>query len=232
MKSLTLIIGALVANSLMAGNGWAQTAKTLDITMTIVDESDSPNEIINRIELPPANTFSLNNSVEPSSTATDNSEITNRLDQVQDDVQQATGNLVEGTNEVLTNTINDALSTGDVEQLPGDIIENLPDELPNDLLPIPLPGDLTPNPNDLPIEVPGVSPLTSPIETPIESPIDTSLGNPLENAIDSTPNLDEAMDSIGDDLQQQPDAINQIPDATVPLPDQSQLLDDIAPLQP
>lgn len=217
MKPLTLIIGALIANSVIASHSWAQTGKELDITMTIVDESDSPSVIINRIELPPATAFTTP-AVPPSSLATD-ANVTDTLDQVQDDLQQVTGDVLDTTSDVLTNTINDTLSTGEIEQLPGDIIDNLPDELPEDLLPIPVPGDLVPKPDNV-------------IEIPIDNPLDTPLTNPLGNG-DAT-SMDSDLDSALDIIEQEsPIDLEEIPETNLPLPREELLLNDInTPVQP
>lgn len=219
MKPLTLIIGALVANGLIASNSWAQTTKELDITMSIAEESDSPSAIINRIELPPASAYIAPETTE-STRSTATPDITNALDQVQDDLQQTTGDLLNTTNDVLTNTINDALSSGDLGQLPGDIIDNLPDALPEDLLPVP--GELIPNPGDLPIDIP----INTPINDAVDNPLDSSVINPLDNN-ESVPNLDDVLDN----LEQEQPIPEQTPEPN--LPTGEQLLNEIsAPLQP
>ena len=225
MKPLTLIIGALIANGLIASNSWAQTSKELDITMSIAEESDSPSAIINRIELPPVSAFIAPVTTEtPTSAAvTTATDATNALDQVQDDLQNVTGDVLDTTNEVLTNTINDVIGTGDLEQLPGDIIDQLPELLPDDLLPNP--GDVIPNPGDLPLD--------APIDLPLDKPLDLPVTTPLGNS-DSAPNVEDAMNSVLDNLErEQPSTLEQIPEPNLPLPEVEPLLNDIPdPLKP
>lgn len=194
MKTLALIMSAFIANGLLASSVLGQTDKELDITMSIVDETESPAAIINRIELPPASAFvpppAVNEPVVDAAVVDATVVDGSALDQIQDDLQNTTGDLLNTTGDVLTNTINDALSGGDPTQLPGEIIDNLPDGLPDDLLPVPLPDGL------------------------LQAPADV-----VEGIQETGPAVESTLDSVIDDLEQQslPDNIEQDLDSALPL---------------
>ena len=136
MKLQYEIIGIALTLFLANSNTWAQADKELDITLSIVNEQDSPEAIINRIPLPPPSAvIPTQESITASSTG--NSVVTPADDAIEilhNQVQDTTNQVLDSAGDVLTNTLNDTISTGDLESLPGDIIDKLPEELPDDLL--------------------------------------------------------------------------------------------------
>jgi hypothetical protein len=149
MKTLVLLTSALIATG-----AWGQTSKELDITMSIVDENDSPSVVINRIALPPASTYLAPTLVPglPGSTA---SAAGDDLDSLQNTLQQTNDKILDSASEVISGSINDAISSGQIQDIPGDIIDNLPDDSLDDLLSlpdddVPLIDDLIDDLSDLP----------------------------------------------------------------------------------
>jgi hypothetical protein len=136
MKLQYKIIGVVLTALLASNITWAEADKELDITLSIVDEQDSPDTIINRIPLPPPSAvIPAQESITASSNG--NSVVTpadEAIEILHDQVQDTANQVLDTAGDVLTNTLNDTISTGDLESLPGDIIDKLPEELPDDLL--------------------------------------------------------------------------------------------------
>ena len=175
--------------TLISNNSWAQTSKELDITLSIVDEQDSPETIINRIPLPPPSTVI---STEESITASSNSNsvvapVDDAVETIHNQIENTTNEILNTTGDVLTNTLNDTISTGDLESLPKDIIDQLPEDLPGDLLP------------------------------PVDDVVDDLTGTPTDVLPDAQDALDSAIDNL--ENTEIPDNIEQtlpIPEPTLP----------------
>jgi hypothetical protein len=194
MKLQYEIIGIAFTLFLASSNTWAQADKELDITLSIVDEQDSPEAIINRIPLPPPSAvIPTQESVTVSSTA--NSVATQAdeaIETLHNHVQDTTNQALDDASDLLTNTLNDTISTGDLESLPGDIIDKLPEELPDDLL------------------------------TPLDDIVDDLTDIPEETLPNATESLDSAIDDL-ENTTELPDNIEQhlpitepvIPDAGI-----------------
>ena len=179
--SFTLLLSLLLA--IASNAGWAQAGKELDITLSIVDEQEAPEAIINRIPLPPptASLPAIESPVDIGSRTTTGIADTPQqaVEQLQEQVQTTTNQILNNTGDVLTNSINDVISSGGLEQLPGDIIDKLPDTLPDDLLPAPIDtiiDDLTNTDSALPS-------VESAIDGLEQSAPDVELPAPVDNTV-------------------------------------------------
>lgn len=137
MKALNTISTLMLITLISISNGsWAQAAKELDITLSIVDEQDSPETIINRIPLPPPSTvIPSEDSVVASSTSnTLVAPVDEAIETIHNQVENTTNQVLDTTRDVLTNKLNDTISVGNLDALPSDIIDKLPQDLPDDIL--------------------------------------------------------------------------------------------------
>lgn len=122
-----ILIGALVSFNAQAQNDQSAVddSQELDIIMTIVDEDDTPEAIFNRIELPPAIVSDVNRrQLSP----TDIDPVAPVVENLVED------NLVEEAARTVTESLNDALSSGDIDNIPDDVLETIPDEVIEDLI--------------------------------------------------------------------------------------------------
>lgn len=188
MKLQYKIIGVVLTVLLASNTTWAEADKELDITLSIVDEQDSPDTIINRIPLPPPSAvIPAQESITASSNG--NSVITpadEAIETLHDQVQDTANQVLDTAGDVLTNTLNDTISTGDLESLPGDIIDKLPEELPDDLL------------------------------TPVDDIVDDLTGTADEALPSTEESLDSAIDDL-ENTPTLPDSIEQNLPITEPL---------------
>lgn len=115
-----ILLGATITSGAWAQDGANPAANSeaeLDIIMSVVDEDDTPEDVINRIELPPAPQAVI------------------ELPDVElaEPPLDSAGDVLENTTRdaatTVTESVNDALSTGDLENLPEDIIDALPEEV-------------------------------------------------------------------------------------------------------
>lgn len=117
----THLASAILLGATITSGAWAQDSANsdaeLDIIMSVVDEDDTPEDVINRIELPPA------------------PEAVVELPDVElaEPPLDRAGDILENTTRdaatTVTESVNDALSTGDLENLPEDITDALPEEV-------------------------------------------------------------------------------------------------------
>jgi len=139
LAALSLALLSLGSSQLLfAAADTGNTGKELDITMSLVEGTSSPDDIINRIPLPPPAAAEVSNLSASSAAAPEVLKpLNNRLDELSGQVESTAGAVVNSATESLTNSLNDTISSGHLEDLPGDVIDQLPDTLPDDLLPIP-----------------------------------------------------------------------------------------------
>lgn len=158
----------------------ADTSKELDITMTLVEEPTSPTEIINRIPLPPASTSDDLTAQGASSAASAGNlgqTLNNNLDDLSQQLESTTKGALDSAADTVTNSLNDTISSGHLDDLPGDVIDKLPETIPGDLLP--KPDDLIPEvPTPLPDELP---PLLDAPDSAIDSALDDLENSPLDS---------------------------------------------------
>lgn len=120
-----VVISAIASWSVHAQAADPDAAGTqeLDVIMSVVDEDDTPESVIHRIELPPPTDVDINLNLPETSPA----------DEL-DTVDQAVDELVDDATHAVSETLKDRLSSGDIDQLPDDIIETIPDEELENLL--------------------------------------------------------------------------------------------------
>lgn len=196
LVSLSLLSVALAHQANAQTRTTATATKELDIEMTIVDEHDTPAMVINRIELPPANNVLIANENDTSAALETTSETSSVEQQLDDITRSAT--------QTVTETVNDALSSGDLIDLPDDI--NIPDEVIDDLL-----NDTGEQIDDLTGNT--ATDLTKPIDDiTLDHDLQTELPDAgIDSALDdleATMELEtlEAVDSVPTDLMQ-PDIV-------------------------
>ncbi len=123
----THLASAIMLSAAFSTGAWAQAPSTesdaeLDIIMSVVDEDDTPEDVINRIELPPAPEAVVDLPPVP----------------LEEPPLDRAGDLLENTTRdaatTVTESVNDALSTGDLESLPKDITDALPEEVIDEVL--------------------------------------------------------------------------------------------------
>lgn len=200
MKYLVLLTSALIATG-----AWGQTHKELDITMSIVEEQDTPGVVLNRIALPPpAPGFDPALPIP----ATADPILGNALDGLSDQLHQTTDSVLDSAAEIITSTINDSISLGDLENLPGDIVDKLPVDIIDDLLPLPI-DDVLPIDgllNDL-TDLPSATDLLDTVQDtlPVLDSLPNSDALPNLDALpqlDTLPDLDSGLDSALNQLEQ------------------------------
>lgn len=167
MKFTQLASVALIS-SVLATTAWGQTGKELDITLSIVDEQDSPDAIINRIQLPPVTAVAT-------SEMNSNSSSSESIEATLNNLRSTSDKLLDDAGQVLSDSVSDAIGTGDLGNLPGDIIEALPDDLLDDVV------------DQLP-------------DTPLVPPLDNPLPDLLNQKASPNLELDNALNDLESSL--------------------------------
>lgn len=109
LRLLTLTVATLAASPALAEKA------ELDMTMTIMEEGQEPAGFIQKITLPA-----------PAEIGVEKSLSTGIVDQVREE----SGKLVDEATGTVTDNIKDVLSIEGAEDLPGDIVDNLSEDLP------------------------------------------------------------------------------------------------------
>lgn len=150
----------------------------LDMTMTIMEEGQGPEGFIQKLSLP-----------SPEVVARDNISVEN--DSIADQVNSELSELTDETGNVVTDSIKDILSIDGVSGLPGDIVDNLSEDLPllDDDLIDNLPAfDRTNNPaGDLSGELP--QDMTHGVDDIINT-----IDNPADDIKDAGPEIDQTLE--------------------------------------
>lgn len=163
--------GAAAQESAQATANHSSEAE-LDLLMMVVDESDTPTTVVNRIPLPPAIVEEIAlPEVELEEPALDN-------------VQETVDNIASETTTAVTEAVNDIISSGSLDSLPDDITGVIPAEDIGDAVGEAIEGiedviDLDESVN---------------IDTEINSAIDD-----LESSLDAA-ELDSAIDTLENDV--------------------------------
>ena len=187
MKS-TFLAPTFFALVYLSTGCWGQSddglsGNELDIIMSVVEENANPDDVINRIALPPTAPPTV---PEP------------QIELVQpplERVQNISDEVVEEATSTVTETINDALSSGDLEAIPKDITDALPKEVIDDLI-----DDLE---EIVPLDDNTLDSVEAISESISENAIDDSL-NEIALPIDDAP-VDELIDDIDSSTLQQLD---------------------------
>lgn len=191
MKCKQWASGVLIS-AVASWGAQAQTAEPgaddqaeLDVIMSIVDEDDTPDEVFQRIELPPA----TENVTTP--------EI--QLDEEVESITRDLGELVDDATTTVTETLKGALSSGDISEIPDDISETIPDEVIDDLI------------NDSTDEIDGV---VDDIDDAVDDldDIDDTI-DPVDDTLKgSTGKLDDAIKEVDESVRKTDEIINEMDD--------------------
>jgi hypothetical protein len=134
MKPNKLRLLPLAAAMLVVSPAATAQNRELDMTMTIMEEGQEPEGYIRKIPLPAPAEVGAASGVAPEKTP----------DRIADEVRQEAAGLLDESVGTVTDNIKDVLSIDGVDGLdglPGDIVDNLSEELPLlDELPLDLPG--------------------------------------------------------------------------------------------
>lgn len=225
------LAGVAVSGAVQADSGATDGPRQeLDIDISIVEPGTTPDQIINRIPLPPPVVTDTQTAVEPTVAPE-----TEAIEEALDDIQRTTDQVVEDAAQSVTDSVSDAISSGDISELPKDITDSLPDDTVNDLVDDATDGitddDTLPDPvldqaldelegslddadgslNDAQNALPAIAPDDAALSP--ENTLPDDLGNDYQNA------LDELDTEIAPELDQVPE-----PDIEVPL-NQDQMID-------
>lgn len=174
LTSLSLLSIVIASHAEAQTGTTAAAKKELDIEITIVDEHDTPAMVINRIALPPAS--SANVATETATSAAQQSTFeAGALSQELDDITSS-------ATQTVTESINDALSSGDLIDIPDDI--EIPGEVIDDLI------------NDTGNEIDDVIDETT---TEVSDAIDTLAEDDLTQGLDAevpSAEIDSALDDL------------------------------------
>jgi hypothetical protein len=116
-----------VAMLAMSQHALAQNPE-LDMTMTIMEEGQEPAGLVQKLHLPAPSEIGVRDDVV----------VEKSLNGIADEVREQSGELTEEAVGTVTDGIKDILSIDGAEELPGDIVDNLSDDLPllgDDVLP-------------------------------------------------------------------------------------------------
>lgn len=197
LLSATITSGAWAQDSDPAANSEAE----LDIIMSVVDEDDTPEDVINRIELPPA------------------PEAVVELPDVElaEPPLDRAGDILDNTTRdaatTVTESVNDALSTGDLENLPEDITDALPEEVIEEVIDGVV--DDIDDVDELIDELTNDTLDTGPIDSALDEleatgelngtvdeldSLNDSVIEPLDDSLDQSGAVDEALDDLKNDV--------------------------------
>lgn len=188
MKSIKLTILPLAATlSCTSPNLLAQTETELDMTMTVIEEGGGPEGLVQRIRLPSPEEI-VGKELLPDDTAA--------ADTLVDQVESESAELLGEAAEVINDNVKNALSIEGAGELPGNIVDNLPEDLPlvdgiaddvDDELPLggkpelPVDGEL-PLDDEPPIDD----------ELPADDPLGTIDG--MQGSVDEAANVADSID--------------------------------------
>lgn len=179
----TLVLSAFMGTSHLA---LAQATEELDIEIFIVDEDATPAEVINRIELPEAATVEI-----PAAPT----------DDPLDELNTSTDATLDDATRTVTETINDAISSGDITKLPAEVDELIPDEVIDQIIEgadIQLPVDLSAPADTLNDAADSVQDTVPELPVQIDN-IDAALDDleaDLNNQDIQLPELDQTIESL------------------------------------
>lgn len=184
MKSNQLIMLPLVAVLICIGPVAAQAETELDMTMTIIEEGQGPEGLVRRIQLPSPEEVAAQDRL-PLEEDTSAEAL---ADQVESESAELLGEAVETVNDTVKNT----LSIDGAAELPGNIVDNLSDDLP-------LVDGIT---DEVDQELPLDEELPLNDELPLDNPLDGVDGMMLDSvneAADVTDSIDDAIDDSVDE---------------------------------
>lgn len=172
MLPLTVVLGCISPTLL------AQSEPELDMTMTIIEEGQGPEGLVRRIRLP-----------SPEAVMQDQLPLENDTTgaaHLADQVESETAEMVGEAAEVLNDNIKDTLSIDGASELPGNIVDNLPEDLP-------LVDGIT---DDIDEELPLGD------ELPVDAPLGTMDGMMLDGVNDAADVADSIDESISDSTEE------------------------------
>ncbi|HEX7027027.1 MAG TPA: hypothetical protein VF268_07280 [Gammaproteobacteria bacterium] len=179
----------------------AQTETELDMTMTIIEEGQGPEGMVKRIRLPSPEEIAAQDALTP--------ETDTLPENMAERVEAESAELLGEAADVVNDTVKDALSIDGAAGLPGNIVDNLPDDLP-------LVDGITDEVDDeLPIddELPVIDPLGVMDgvneAADISDSIDESVGESTGEAADMIDDIgvEEAAEDAQDNVIDQTDSI-------------------------
>lgn len=171
MLPLTTVL-ACISPSLLA-----QTQPELDMTMTIIEEGQGPEGLVRRIRLPSPEEVVAKEQLPENAVPAEN-----LVDQVASESSELLGEAADVVNDTVKNT----LSIDGASELPGNIVDNLPEDLP-------LVDGIT---DDVDEELPLDD------ELPIDNPLGTVDGMMLESVNEAADVMDGIDESIGDSVDE------------------------------
>jgi hypothetical protein len=168
-----MLLRAVIMGSVMCSGhlALAQGAEELDLDIYVVGEDATPAEVINQIPLPSPPTADIPPPV---------------VDERLEELNTTTGTTLDDTTRTVTETINDAISSGDITKLPPEVDDLIPDEVIDRIIEgtgIDLPIDLTPTDTlddtvdsvrdtvpDLPAQIDDIDAALDDLEADLETP--------------------------------------------------------------
>lgn len=128
MKTTHFTGAAIIVGLLSCSPGVFAQNDELDLTITIIEEGETPEGVVTRIPFPTAQAI-----VESVPSEIDVNSMDTLSDDIVEDVNDSVNEVVETISETVSESIKDTISIDgieSVEELPEDIIDNLPEELP------------------------------------------------------------------------------------------------------
>lgn len=108
-----------------------QTEKELDITMTVVDKNANPGDLIQLIELPSPPLLEIKGQGRETATTAreQSSALAAEIGETTQIIRDTATDLSGEASAAAEDAVKDIISNGDAEELPGEIIDNLPPEV-------------------------------------------------------------------------------------------------------
>lgn len=217
------LAGAAVAGGVQAdGNSNSDQWQTLDIEISIVEPGATPDQVINRIPLPPPVVTDVNTDIQSDMTPATTTE-SEAIESALDDIQRTTDQVAEDAARSVSDSVSDAISTGDISELPKDITDALPGDAVNDL--VDDVSDNLPEGDELP------DPVLDQALDELEDSLDDAEGS-LQDAEGSLQNAEGSLQNAEDTLNQAEGALDQVDDATRALQETMPADTDISPELP
>lgn len=170
----------------------AQPEAELDMTMTIIEEGQGPEGAVQRIQLPSPEEVAEQNQLPPVKDLA--------AETPADQVESEFAELLNEATEAVNDTVKNTLSIDGAGELPGNIVDNLPDELP-------LVDGIT---DDVDNELPIDDEIPIDDELPLDNPLGTMDGMMLDSVNEAVDVMDNIDESVGDSTDEAAGIIDEI----------------------